>query len=138
MREGRCVPSMEDPVECHKRAIAMGKNRWVVIVSISYFIHHPFHLKRLYSFIAVRGGNVSPKWPPCCAERIRGGSTLYRALRDGRNTNPVPLTHLSLILRKKNPHWDRKSVDDHGSTSRALFTEKILMGNVDSCDEHCF
>ncbi len=29
-------------------------------------------------------------------------------------------------LNKKNPHWDRKSVDEHSSTSRALFTEKIL------------
>ena len=27
-------------------------------------------------------------------------------------------------LRKKNPLWDRKSVDDHGSTTRVLFTEK--------------
>ena len=63
------------------------------------------------------------------------------ALRDGRNTNPVhKVAFDSLIsdLKKKNPHWDRMSVDDHGSTSRALFTEKILMGNVDSCDEHCF
>ena len=63
------------------------------------------------------------------------------ALRDGRNTNHVhKVAFDSLIsdLKKKNPHWDRKSVDDHGSTSRALFTEKILMENVDSCDEHCF
>ena len=27
-------------------------------------------------------------------------------------------------LRKKNPLWDRKSVDDHGSTTRVLFTEE--------------
>ena len=50
------------------------------------------------------------------------------ALRDGRNTNPVhKVAFDSLIsdLKKKNPHWDRKSVGDHGSTSRALFTEKI-------------
>ena len=25
-------------------------------------------------------------------------------------------------LRKKNPQWDRKSVDDHGSATRVLFT----------------
>ena len=46
------------------------------------------------------------------------------ALRDGRNTNPVhKVAFDSLIsdLKKKNPHWDRKSVDEHGSTSRALF-----------------
>ena len=29
-------------------------------------------------------------------------------------------------LKKKTPHWDRKSVDEHSSSSRALFTEKIL------------
>ena len=36
-------------------------------------------------------------------------------------------------LKKKNPHWDRKSVDDHGSISRALFTEKILSVDDGEC-----
>ena len=30
-------------------------------------------------------------------------------------------------LKKENPHWGRQSVDDHDSTTRALFTE----GNTD-------
>ena len=41
-------------------------------------------------------------------------------------------------LRKKNPHWDRKSVDDHGSTTRVYLRRKILTENFDSSDEHCF
>jgi hypothetical protein len=41
----------------------------------------------------------------------------------------LPLTHLSLIdLKKKNPFWDRNSVDDYGLTSRALFTEENTNG----------
>ena len=50
-------------------------------------------------------------------------------MREGRNTNPAHkemlLTYITkyLSLRKKNPHWDRKSVDDHGSTTRVLYTE---------------
>ena len=50
-----------------------------------------------------------------------------RALREGRNTNSAhkdAFNSLISDLRKKNPHWDRKSVDDHGSTTRALFTEE--------------
>ena len=48
----------------------------------------------------------------------------------------MPLTHLSLSdLKKKNPHWGRKSVDDHGSTTRALCTEEnktsIMEENTD-------
>jgi hypothetical protein len=40
-------------------------------------------------------------------------------------------------LRNRNPVWDRKkSVDDHGSTTRVLFTEEIRMENFNSCDEH--
>ena len=27
-------------------------------------------------------------------------------------------------FRKKNPQWDRKSVNDHGSTTRVLFMEE--------------
>jgi hypothetical protein len=30
----------------------------------------------------------------------------------------------------KNPHWDRKSVDDHGSTTRALFMEENTDGEI--------
>ena len=43
-----------------------------------------------------------------------------RALREGRNTNPAHKDGFNLLisdLRKKNPQWDRKSVDDHGSTT---------------------
>ena len=50
-----------------------------------------------------------------------------RALREGRNTNPAHKDGFNLLisdLRKKNPQWDRKSVDDHGSTTRVLFTEE--------------
>ena len=50
-----------------------------------------------------------------------------RALREGRNTNPARKDAFNLLisdLRKKNPQWDRKSVDDHGSTTRVLFTEE--------------
>ena len=50
-----------------------------------------------------------------------------RALREGRNTNPAHKDAFNLLisdLRKKNPQWDRKSVDDHGSTTRVLFTEE--------------
>ena len=53
-----------------------------------------------------------------------------RALREGRNTNPAhkdAFNSLISDLKKKNPHWNRKSLDDHGSTTRALFTE----GNTD-------
>ena len=38
------------------------------------------------------------------------------------------LNYVSLILRKKNPQWDRKSGDDHGSTTRVLFTEENTDG----------
>ena len=50
-----------------------------------------------------------------------------RALCEGRNTNPAHKDAFNLLisgLRKKNPQWDRKSVDDHGSTTRVLFTEE--------------
>jgi hypothetical protein len=50
-----------------------------------------------------------------------------RALREGRNTNPARKDAFNLLisdLRKKNPQWDRKPVDDHGSTARILFTEE--------------
>ena len=36
------------------------------------------------------------------------------------------------------PQWDRKSVDDHGSTTRVLFRKILMMENFDSCDKHCF
>ena len=51
-----------------------------------------------------------------------------RALRKSRKDNPAykdAFNSLIYDLKKKNLHWDRKSVDEHGSTSRALFTEKI-------------
>ena len=55
-----------------------------------------------------------------------------RALREGRNTNPAHkyAFHNSFIsdLRKKNPYWDRKSVDDQDLTARALFTEENTEG----------
>jgi len=56
----------------------------------------------------------------------------------GLRLHKVAFDSLISDLKKKNPHWDRKSVGDQGSTARALFTEKILMEDVDSCDEHCF
>ena len=55
-----------------------------------------------------------------------------RAVREGRNTNPAHKdafnSLISDYLKKKNPHWDRKSVDDHGSITRALFTEENTDG----------
>ena len=33
-------------------------------------------------------------------------------------------------LKRKNPYWDRKSGDDHGSTTRALFTEENNDGEI--------
>jgi hypothetical protein len=33
-------------------------------------------------------------------------------------------------LKKTNPHLDRKSVDDHDSTSRALFTGENTDGEI--------
>ena len=33
-------------------------------------------------------------------------------------------------LKKKNPHWDRKSVDDQDLTARALFTEENTDGEI--------
>ena len=56
-----------------------------------------------------------------------------RALREGRNTNPAhKYAFNSLIsdLKRKNPYWDRKSGDDHGSTTRALFTEENTDGEI--------
>ena len=57
-----------------------------------------------------------------------------RALREGRNTNPAHKdafnSLISDYLKKKNPHWDRKSVDDHGSTTRALFAEVNTDGEI--------
>ena len=54
-----------------------------------------------------------------------------RALRDGKNTNPahkVAFDSLISDLKKKNLCWDRKSVDDYGLTSRALFTKENTNG----------
>ena len=56
-----------------------------------------------------------------------------RALREGRNTNPAhkdAFNSFNSDLKKKNPHWERKSVDDHGSTTRALFMEENTDGEI--------
>ncbi len=56
-----------------------------------------------------------------------------RALCEGRTTNPAhkdAFNSLISHLKKKNPHWDRESVDDHGSTTRALFTEENADGEI--------
>ena len=37
---------------------------------------------------------------------------------------------LNSDLKKRNPYWDRKSVDDPGSTTRALFTEENTDGDI--------
>ena len=44
----------------------------------------------------------------------------------------MPLTHLLTYLwfRRKNPHWDRKSLDDHGSTASALFAVENTDGEI--------
>ena len=43
----------------------------------------------------------------------------------------IPILHIKMLLKltylcfkEENPQWDRKSVDDHGSTTRVLFTEE--------------
>ena len=41
-------------------------------------------------------------------------------------------------LRKKNPQWDRKSVDNMVKQRGFYLRRKILTENFDSCDEHCF
>ena len=61
----------------------------------------------------------------------------------GRNTNPAHKDAFNLLisdLRKKNPQWDTKSIDDHGSTTQQglYLRRKILSEKFDSCDEHCF
>ena len=56
-----------------------------------------------------------------------------RAFREGRMSNHAhkdAFNSLISDLKKKNPHWDRKSVDDHGSTTRALFTEENTDGEI--------
>ena len=49
----------------------------------------------------------------------------------------IPILHIkdafnsfNSDLKKKNPHWERKSVDDHGSTTRALLTEENTDGEI--------
>ena len=56
-----------------------------------------------------------------------------RALREGRNTNPThkdAFNSLISDLKKKNPHWYRKSVDDQDLTARALFTDENIDGEI--------
>jgi hypothetical protein len=51
----------------------------------------------------------------------------------GRNTNTAhkyAFNALTSDLKKKNPHWDRKSVDDQDLTARALFTEENTDGET--------
>ena len=58
---------------------------------------------------------------------------VLRALREGRNTNPAhkdAFNSLISDLKKKNPYWDRKSVDDQDLTARALFTEENTDGEI--------
>ena len=53
-----------------------------------------------------------------------------RALREGRNTNPGHKNAFhSLIsdLKKKNPHWDRKSVDDHDSITNINSIQPLIL-----------
>ena len=56
-----------------------------------------------------------------------------RAFREGRMSNHAHKDAFhSLIsdLKKKNPYWDRKSVDDQDLTARALFTEENTDGEI--------
>ena len=46
-----------------------------------------------------------------------------------RNFRRAP-SFSSCDLKKKSPYWDRKSVDDHGSTTRALFMEENTDGEI--------
>jgi hypothetical protein len=49
------------------------------------------------------------------------------------NTNPAhkdAFNSLISDLKKKNPRWDSKSVGDHDSTTRALFTEENTDGEI--------
>jgi hypothetical protein len=50
-----------------------------------------------------------------------------------RNTNPAHKDAFNSFIsdvKKKNPHWDRKSVDDQDLTARALFTEENTDGEI--------
>jgi hypothetical protein len=54
-------------------------------------------------------------------------------MREGRNTNPAhkdAFNSLISDLKKKNPHWGRQPVDEHDSTTRALFTEENTGGEI--------
>ena len=65
---------------------------------------------------------VSKQWP----EVFEGSLVLsWKAVED-------LAVVISLIsdLKKKNPHWDRKSVDDQDLTARALFTEENTDGEI--------
>ena len=49
-----------------------------------------------------------------------------RALSKSRNENPAykeAFNSLIYDLKKKNPKWNKTSVDDHDLTARALFVE---------------
>jgi hypothetical protein len=56
-----------------------------------------------------------------------------RTLREGRNTNPAHKDAFNLLisdLRKKNPQWDRKSVDDLLGKSKRILFEKCKYGKM--------
>ena len=57
----------------------------------------------------------------------------HKLLVVGRNTNTAhkyAFNALTSDLKKKNPHWDRKSVDDQDLTAKALFTEENTDGET--------
>ena len=50
-----------------------------------------------------------------------------RTLREGRENNPAHKDAFHLLifnLKKRNPHWNSKSVDGQSSTARTLFMEE--------------
>ena len=54
-----------------------------------------------------------------------------RALCDGRGNNPTHKETFNKFisdLKKKNPYWVSKSVDDQDLTARTLFTEENTDG----------
>jgi hypothetical protein len=55
------------------------------------------------------------------------------ALREGRNNNPAHKDAFNSRisdLKKKNPYWVSKSVDDQDLTARTLFTEENTDGEI--------
>ena len=55
-----------------------------------------------------------------------------RILCQGRNNNPAHKDASNSFiseLKKKNPRWDKKPVDDRGSNARTLFTVENSVGD---------